>query len=114
MEVRKLEFVKVAESSEIPVGEKRMFRIGEKEYLIANVNGTYYAMGNRCTHANADLSQGSLEGNVVTCPKHKSKFDVTTGKAMSGPKMPLIHPKINDASSYEVKVEDTALMLKTE
>jgi len=112
--VRNLGFAKVAESSEIHIGGMKMFRIGEKEYLIANVNGKYYAMGNRCTHANADLSQGSLEGNVVTCPKHKSKFDVTTGKAISGPKMPLIHPKINDASSYEVKVEGTVLLLKTE
>jgi len=108
-----LEFVKVAESSEIPVGKMRMFRIGEKEYLVANVNGKYYAIGNRCTHAGADLSQGSLEGNVLTCPKHKSKFDVTTGKVISGPKIPLFHPKINDEPSYEVKVEGTALMLKT-
>ena len=103
----------MAESSEIPVGKMRMFRIGEKEYLVANVNGKYYAIGNRCTHAGADLSQGSLEGNVLTCPKHKSKFDVTTGKVISGPKIPLFHPKINDEPSYEVKVEGTALMLKT-
>jgi nitrite reductase/ring-hydroxylating ferredoxin subunit len=106
-------FVKVAESSEIPVGKMRMFRIGEKEYLVANVDGKYYAMGNRCTHAGADLSQGSLEGNVLTCPRHKAKFDVTTGKVISGPKIPLFHPKINDEPSYEVKVEGTALMLKT-
>jgi nitrite reductase/ring-hydroxylating ferredoxin subunit len=107
-------FVKVGELSEIPAGKMKMFKVGEKEYLVANVNGNYYAMGNRCTHANADLSQGSLEGNVVTCPKHKSKFDVTTGKVISGPKLLFIHPKINAASSYEVKVEGNALLLKTE
>jgi nitrite reductase/ring-hydroxylating ferredoxin subunit len=66
------------------------------------------------THANAELSQGSLEGNVVTCPKHKSKFDVSTGKVISGPKIPFFHPKINDEPSYEVKVEGTTLFLKTE
>ena len=60
----------------------RMFKVGDKECLVANVNGNYYAIGNRCTHANADLSKGSLEGNVVTCPRHKSKFDVTTGKVI--------------------------------
>ena len=86
-------FVEIGELSEIPVGKMKMFKVGEKEYLIANVKGNYYAVGNRCTHASADLSKDSLEGNVVTCPKHKSKFDVTTGKVISGPKMLFIHPK---------------------
>ena len=107
-------FVKVGEASEIPVGTMKMFKVGEQEYLVANVKGNYYAMGNRCTHANGDLSKGSLEGNVVTCPKHKSKFDVTTGKVISGPKILFIHPKIKDAPSYAVKVEGNTLLLKTE
>jgi nitrite reductase/ring-hydroxylating ferredoxin subunit len=113
MEMKRVSFVKVTEMSEVPVGKMKMFRVGEKEYLIANVNGNCYAIGNRCTHANADLSQGSLEGNIVTCPKHKSKFDVTTGKVISGPKIPLIHPKIKDEPSYEAKVEGNAILLKT-
>ncbi len=107
-------FVKVGELSDVPVGKMKMFKVGEKEYLVANVNGNYYAMGNRCTHANADLSKGSLDGNVVTCPRHKSKFDVTTGEVISGPKMPLFHPKIKDAQSFEVKVEGNALFLNVE
>jgi len=107
-----MSFVKVSETSEVPVGKMKMFKVREKEYLVANVNGNYYAIGNRCTHSNADLSQGSLEGNIVTCPKHKSKFDVTTGKAVSGPKIPLIHPKIKDEPSYEVKVEGNAILLR--
>jgi nitrite reductase/ring-hydroxylating ferredoxin subunit len=107
-------FFKVGELSEVPAGKMKMFKVEAKEYLVANVNGNYYAIGNRCTHANADLSQGSLEGNIVTCPKHKSKFDVTTGKVISGPKMPLIHPRINDEPSYEVKVDGNAILLRIE
>jgi nitrite reductase/ring-hydroxylating ferredoxin subunit len=106
--------IKVGEQSEVPAGKMKMFKVGEKEYLVANVNGNYYAIGNRCTHTKADLSQGSLEGSIVTCQKHKSKFDVTTGKAISGPKMLLMHPKINNEPSYEVKVEGNAILLKIE
>ena len=109
-----MEFVKVGGTSEVPVGKMKMFTIGEKEYLVANVDGNFYAIGNRCTHAKGDLSRGSLEGNIVTCPKHKSKFDVTNGKVVSGPKIPLIHPKINDEPSFQVKVEDNTILLKTE
>jgi len=45
--------------------------VGDKEFLIINVDGKYYAIGARCTHAGGDLSQGSLKGNIVTCPRHK-------------------------------------------
>ena len=106
-----MSFAKVGELSEVQAGKMKMFKVRDKEYLVANVNGICYAIGNRCTHASADLSQGSLDGNVVTCPKHKSKFDVTTGKVISGPKMLLIHPKIKDEPSYEVKVEGNAILL---
>jgi len=107
-------FVKIGESSEIALGKMKKVKVGDKEFLVANVNGNYYAIRNKCTHAGGDLSQGSLEGNVVTCPKHKAKFDVTTGKVISGPKMALFHPRITDEPSYQVEIEGNTLLLKTE
>jgi nitrite reductase/ring-hydroxylating ferredoxin subunit len=86
----------------------------EKEILIANVNGSYYAMANRCTHAGGDLSKKTLDGTTVTCPKHGAKFDITTGNVVSGPKVLFMHPKINDETSYELKVEGKDIMLKSE
>jgi nitrite reductase/ring-hydroxylating ferredoxin subunit len=83
-----------------------------KEILIANVGGNYYALGNRCTHAGGDLSQGLLEENIVTCPRHHAKFDVTTGKVVSHPKMALFHPKAKDEPTYQVKVENENIMVK--
>jgi 3-phenylpropionate/trans-cinnamate dioxygenase ferredoxin subunit len=82
----KLGFVKVAQTSEIPSGTMKKVTINKKEILIANANGNRYAIGNRCTHHDGDLSQGSLEGNTVTCPKRMAKFDVTTGKIVLRPK----------------------------
>jgi len=105
-------FVKVGTLLEVSVGKMKMFKVGAEEVLVANVNGVFFAIGNRCTHANGDLSQGSLQGNVVMCPRHKSKFDVTTGKVISGPKLPLIHPKINDEPTYEVKIDGDAILIK--
>jgi nitrite reductase/ring-hydroxylating ferredoxin subunit len=112
--VESLAFVKVAETSEISAGKMKMVKLEGKEILIANVNGNYFAIGDICTHAGGDLSKGSLEGNIVTCPKHGSKFDVTTGKVVSGPKILFIHPKINDEAFYEVKVEGKDVLLKIE
>lgn len=88
--------------------------INAKEILIANVNGNYYAIGNQCTHHGGDLSQGSLEGNTVTCPKRMAKFDVTTGKVVSSPKVLFVHLSIKDEPFYQARVEDRDILVKTE
>jgi nitrite reductase/ring-hydroxylating ferredoxin subunit len=109
-----LTFIKVAETSEVPLGQMKVVKLAEKEVVIANVNNVYYAMENSCTHMHGELSKGLLEGNTLTCPKHKAKFDVTTGKVVSGPKVPLMHPKIKDESVYAVKVEGKDILLETQ
>jgi nitrite reductase/ring-hydroxylating ferredoxin subunit len=110
--VKRLTLVKVAETSEIPLGKMKIVKLAEKEVLIANVNNIYYAIENICTHMHGDLSKGILEGNTVTCPKHKAKFDVTTGKVVSGPKIPFMHPKIKDEPAYLVKIEGKDILLE--
>ena len=110
-EVKQSTFVKVAEISEIPSGQMKVVNIEEKEILIANVNGTYYAIGNICTHKEGDLSKGTLHGTTVTCPKHNAKFDVATGKVISYPKVGFFHPKVADAPSFAVKVEKESIMV---
>jgi nitrite reductase/ring-hydroxylating ferredoxin subunit len=109
-----LGFVKVAETSEIPAGTMKKVTINEKEILVVNVNGNYYAIGNRCTHHDGDLSQGSLEGNTVTCPKRRAKFDVTTGRVVLSPKVLFLHLKIKDEPFYPAKVEGKDILVKTE
>jgi 3-phenylpropionate/trans-cinnamate dioxygenase ferredoxin subunit len=107
-----LGFVKAAETSELSSGKMKTVKLEEKEILIVNIDGNYYAIGNRCTHAGGDLSKGSLQGNIVTCPKHGSRFDVTTGKVVSGPKILFLRPKIEDEPFYEVKVEGKDILVK--
>jgi nitrite reductase/ring-hydroxylating ferredoxin subunit len=108
-----LTFVKVAETSEIPLGQMKSANLTEKEILIVNVNGGYFAIENSCTHMKGNLSKDTLDGNTVTCPKHKAKFEVTTGKVISGPEIPLFHPKIKDEPVYTVKVEGKDILLET-
>lgn len=105
-------YVRVADTSEIPIGKMKKVVVQGKEILVANINGTFYAIGNQCTHERGDLSLGTLESNIVTCPRHKSKFDVTSGKVVSGPKMGLFHPKIQDEPVYIVKTENADILIK--
>ncbi|HEY4675080.1 MAG TPA: Rieske 2Fe-2S domain-containing protein [Candidatus Bathyarchaeia archaeon] len=41
--------VKIAETSEMPLGQMKALKLAETEVLIANLNGTHYAVRNICT-----------------------------------------------------------------
>ena len=105
-------YVRVAGINEVPDGKMKAVKLEGKEILIANVNGNFYVIAGRCTHQGTDLSQGKLEGNVVECPKHHARFDVTTGKLVSKPKIGFLHMNAKDEPTYQVKVEDENVMVK--
>jgi 3-phenylpropionate/trans-cinnamate dioxygenase ferredoxin subunit len=107
----KMSFVEVAKVEEIPVGTMKGFTVAGKEILVVNYQGKLYAIGKICTHAGGDLSKGKLEGNIVTCPRHGSKFDVTTGKNVAGPKIGFIRGKTGNESAYEVKLEGNSIQV---
>ena len=86
--------VRVAGTSEIPVGTMKKAEVEGTEILIANVDSDYYIIGNTCPHRGTALSQGVLGRNIVTCPGHKAQCGVTTGKMASRPKMGFFHTKI--------------------
>jgi nitrite reductase/ring-hydroxylating ferredoxin subunit len=72
-------FVKVAETSEIPAGQGKCIEINGQRIAIFNVDGTFYAIDDVCQHQGGPLGEGELEGKVVTCPWHGWEYDVTTG-----------------------------------
>ena len=87
-----------------------MVKIKDKEILIANVDGGFYAIANTCTHKGGSLSEGSLEGNIVTYQIHGSKFDVTTGKCIRKPGN-IFKAKIDDATLYELRVDGDDILI---
>lgn len=80
-------FIDVAAVTDVPPGGMLHVEPAGREILLANVGGRFHAVADRCSHERAVLSAGRLDGTVVTCPAHGSRFDVTTGKNLSGPVM---------------------------
>jgi nitrite reductase/ring-hydroxylating ferredoxin subunit len=78
-------FAEVAKTGEVPDGTMKHVERGGTEIVLVNVDGTIYALGDRCAHMNAPLSMGRLDGHQIICPLHFSRFDVRTGKKISGP-----------------------------
>lgn len=100
------DFVRVAKVSDVPSGKMKTIVAKGKQIAIANIDGTFFAIDDLCTHAQCSLGgEGVLEGTLVTCGCHGSKFDVTTGKVM-GP------PATHNEPAYEVKVEGDAILIR--
>src|SRR5918999_815619 len=79
------QLVDVTDVNDVPAGKMKHIEVGEKEILLANPEGRVYALCDRCSHMNAPLSMGTLNGKVVTCAAHGARFDVTTGKKVAEP-----------------------------
>ena len=99
------EFVKVAKTSDIAPGKAKAVDIGAKRIAIFNIDGTYYAIDDTCTHRGGPLSEGLVAGNEVTCPWHGAVFDVTTGSVLGSPA-----PK--DVARYQVRVNGDDIELE--
>ena len=66
--VNTTEFVTVASRDEIPPGVMRKVSLGDKDVVLANVDGKYYAIGNVCTHEEGPLDEGILDKYEIECP----------------------------------------------
>jgi 3-phenylpropionate/trans-cinnamate dioxygenase ferredoxin subunit len=107
----KMDYVKVVDISQLPPNKMIIVVVGGKEVLLANVDGSYYAIANKCTHLGGSLVTGVLEGSIVTCPRHGARFDLKTGKAVGEAKIGFMKMKVKDEAGYTVKVEGTDILV---
>jgi 3-phenylpropionate/trans-cinnamate dioxygenase ferredoxin subunit len=107
----KMDYVKVADISQLPPNKMIIVVVGGKEVLLAKVDGSYYAIANKCTHLGGSLATGVLDGSIVACPKHGACFDIKTGKAVGEAKIGFMKMKVKDEAGYTVKVEGTNVLV---
>jgi 3-phenylpropionate/trans-cinnamate dioxygenase ferredoxin component len=112
-------FVPAAKTSELKNGAMKQVIVQGREILIAQVRDKYYATDNRCLHMGGNLSQGKLEGTVVTCPRHGSQFDLQDGHAVRWLKGSGVVSSITKAlkgnkqlGTYKVKTEGNSIMVE--
>jgi ferredoxin-NADP reductase/nitrite reductase/ring-hydroxylating ferredoxin subunit len=77
--------IRVSSAAEIAPGSGRVVEANGQRIALFNVGGRYHAIDDACSHQGGPLSEGTLDGQVVTCPWHGARFDVTTGAVLSGP-----------------------------
>ena len=99
------EFVMVASVDDLPSGRMTCVEVEGRRLLLANVDGSFYATDDTCTHEDASLSSGSLHGDYVKCPLHGSRFSLRTGE-------PTEEPADEPVNCYPVRVEGNSVLVK--
>ncbi len=97
--------VKVAAVTEVPPGTGKVVQAADKTLALFNLGGTFYAIDNRCTHVGGPLGEGEVEGNVVTCPWHGSRFTITTGQVVQPPAR-------RPVATYPVRIQGGAVYVE--
>ncbi|NYT02736.1 MAG: Rieske 2Fe-2S domain-containing protein [Methanosarcinales archaeon] len=113
------DFIEVSRTDEISDGAMKKVRAEGKDLLLARVGDRYYSADSRCPHLGGDLSRGTLEGTVVTCPRHHARFDLTDGRVIrwtdwSGMVLKLaklVKPP-RALRTYEVRIEGDRILVR--
>ena len=99
------EFVPVAKTTDLLPGQMKWVAVDGERRVLANVEGTFYAISDVCGHRNAPLSRGKLDGYLIECPLHFAQFDVRTGELVNGPVSTAV-------AVYQVRVEGETVYIK--
>ena len=82
--------------------------VADEALAVYHVGSRFHACADRCPHAGGTLSEGELEQGVITCPRHGSQFDVSTGQRLRGPADTDIatYPTLEDGGQLYLLVAD--------
>jgi naphthalene 1,2-dioxygenase system ferredoxin subunit len=78
---------------------------GPRQIAIYLVDGAVFATDNRCTHGDARLCDGFIEGHEIECPHHQGRFDIRTGAATGAPASVAL-------ATYPARIEDGRVQLR--
>ena len=95
--------IRVCTVDELPEGEARRLDTSPP-IAVFRAEGSFYAIDDTCTHQEASLADGYLEGLEVECPLHAACFDLRTGEP-SGP------PATRPVRTHEILVDDGVIFV---
>lgn len=98
------QWVRVCATAELLPGESTVTWDGDTPILVCNYDGDFYALEDKCSHEDFELSSGRFDGEAATveCVLHGAKFDVRDGRALCAPAYAAV-------TRFPVKVEDGAV-----
>ena len=96
--------VRIGALDDLPID--RGVRVEWEHHRVAvfRIGDAVYAIGDRCSHAEASLAEGQVFDREVECPRHGAEFDLVTGEPGS-------LPATTPVPVYTVTVDDGEVFL---
>ena len=101
------EWVNVGAVSEILPGSHKVVDVADVMIAVFNVGGNFYAIEDVCTHDGGVLTGGTVQGCIITCPRHGATFDVRSGEALTA-------PAYEPTATFPVRIQDGVVQVKDE
>lgn len=95
---------RVGSLAELWSGDLVTVRVACTSLLVVRLGDEVHAYHDRCAHLGVALSEGTLEGCVLTCSAHHWQYDVTTGHGINPAKARLVR--------YPVRIEDGVIYVE--
>jgi toluene monooxygenase system ferredoxin subunit len=99
-------YQRVVELDQLWSGDLLAQRVAGIKVVLVRIDDTVHAFEDRCAHLGMELSQGKLEGRVLTCRAHEWQYDVTTGRG--------VNPARACLRRFAVKIEDGQVLVDVE
>ena len=109
-----MRLVEVADVADIPTGTHKRVLAGGEKILLANVDGAFYALSDRCTHMGGSLSGGRMQDGRIVCPSHGAAFDIRTGRNVGSARILFLKTKPADVRSFRVELKGTRVFVEVE
>lgn len=95
----------VASKADIPEGEAKQAEVAGELIAIFNLGGRLYATSDTCTHEEASLCDGFIDGDSIECPLHQAIFHIPTGKVMA-------EPATKDLRVFPIRIENGTVQVQ--
>ena len=99
------EWIKVAAVRDVPEGEALAVEAGDVAVCLYNIAGRIYATQDSCTHEEASLAGGYIDGDCIECPLHQAVFHIPTGEVREP-------PATENLRVYPVKIENGDVLVE--
>lgn len=100
-------YITVARIGDVQKGHVKTFAVNGHHIALCNVEGTYFATQDLCTHDGGPLGEGELWDHEIECPRHGGRFDVRTGQVTA---LPPIFP----IKTFPVRVQGEEIQVAIE
>ena len=105
-----MDWIRIASADDLQDDEALGLEVGGTRIALYRSEGEFFATANRCTHAEAVMSEGFVEDGCIECPLHQARFDLRTGKALCAPATVDIrtYPVRRDGDDVYIDIGDPA------